>query len=389
MKKLDDLERRILLELDTKYGDCKSEESKFLTRFKKSVQDLSSLREQTSQLKSFASDLQLFLGTRQINAAVFKEVKSVKKSIRSVQNYKINFKLNPSVMALMNEIDQFGKISFKTTKTNLPFKEAKVDQAQIEIRMPDTNNINNVRLQLQNRFEVTKGKLYKWLSRCTILPNGNLLIANYYGKKELIEYSEDGKHIRDIPCSRPPFDLTVMDTGRIAVTYGNCKYIEIFNIKNNIVERKVKFEIDCYGISYQDSKLFIIIGGIVITDRKVLKTLNIDCGSYLKATKDRIYFTNKTSVNCISMAGETIWEHTEKSSVNLRGITADDHQNVYVTDIESNTLIAVQHDGRCSRNFLSKTDGFYKPCALHYNKDKKVLLLCNYEKWAVLYNLVE
>ncbi|XP_076095695.1 uncharacterized protein LOC143066769 [Mytilus galloprovincialis] len=391
MNKLADLEQKLHHELDLKHDDCKSEERKLLTLLIKLERDLSCLRDQTSQLKSFASDIQLFLGTRQINKTVFKEVESVKERIKSVQNYEINFTLNPSITALMNESDQFGKISVKMTETNLPFKEAKVDQAQIEIRVSDMKNIANVRLQLNNKFVVKKENHSLGLSGCTILPNGNMLIANYYGKKELIEYSEKGKYIRDIPCSSQPFDLTVIDTDRIAVTYGNKNYIEILDIKEKTVERKVKFDSGCYGISYQDNKLFITLGDIVITDitGKVLKTLDIECGFYLTTTKDRIYFTLKSSVNCISMAGEKIWKHTVEPSVVLRGIAVDDHQNVFVTDTKSNTLIAIQHDGGCSRNILSSTSNFDRSCALHYNKDKKVIFVCNWEESAFVYNLVE
>ncbi|XP_071160946.1 uncharacterized protein [Mytilus edulis] len=391
MDKLADLEQKLLSELDTTHGDCKSEENKLLTRLKKSERDFSCLREQTTKLKSFASDIQLFLGMRQINQSVFREVESVKERIKCVQNYEMNFTLNPSIMALMNESDQFGKLSVKTTTTDLPFKEAKVDQAQIKLRMPDTNNINNVRLKLKKKIEVKQKGVLMWLSGCSILPNGNVLIANSLGKCVVMEYSEDGKHIRDIQCSHRPFDLTIIDTDRIAVTYGNKKNIEILNIKYIKVESKVKLENDCYGISYQDNKLFIKSGGIVITDikGKVMKKLNIGCELYLKTTKDRIYFINNSIIKCISMTGEKIWEHTEKSSSDLQGITVDDHQNVYVTDRESNTLIAIQHDGQCSKHLLSKTNGLSTPFALHYNKDRQVLLLCNSDKWAFLYNLVE
>ncbi|CAC5395462.1 unnamed protein product [Mytilus coruscus] len=156
MKKLDDLEQKILQELDTKHGSCKSEESKLLTCLKRSLRDLSCLREQTSQLKSFASDIQLFLGTRQTNEAVFKEVEAVKERIKSVQNYEVYLQLHPSVMGLMNEVDQLGEISIKKTTTSLPFKEAKVDQAQIQLPVQEVKSINNIQIRLRKRFNVEK-----------------------------------------------------------------------------------------------------------------------------------------------------------------------------------------------------------------------------------------
>ncbi|VDI49499.1 Hypothetical predicted protein [Mytilus galloprovincialis] len=218
MKKLDDLEEKLLFELETQHGKCRSDLSKLLNRLKNSERNLNCLHEQTSQLKSFASEIQLFLGTRQISERVSKEVESVKERI------------------------------------NLPFKEAKVDQAQIQLRVAEMKTIKNIRLKLKKRFEVNKQGLMTYLSGCTMLSNGNVLIADYVhvGENVIKEYSEDGKHIRDIPCSDSPFDLTVIDHDRIAVTYGN-KYIEILNLKNDKVEKKVKFDKECYGISYQNS----------------------------------------------------------------------------------------------------------------------------------------
>ncbi|VDI76336.1 Hypothetical predicted protein [Mytilus galloprovincialis] len=308
MKKLEVLEQKILQELDRKHGYCKSEEVQLLTRLKRSLRDLNCLREQTSKLKSFASELQLFIGMRQTNKSVFKEVESVKETIKSVQNCDVYLQLQPSVVTLMNEVDQLGEISVKKTTTSLPFREAKVDQAQIQLPVQETNSINNIQIRLRKRFDVEKKGLLMWLSGCTILSNGNVLIADYLGKDVIKEYSEDGKHIRDIPCSNGPFDFTVTHSDCIAVTYGDKKYVEILDINNNTVVRKFIFEEGCYGISYMENKLFIIIGGIVITDITggVLKTLDIDCGSYLKTTKDGIYFTHNSTVNCISLTGEKI-----------------------------------------------------------------------------------
>ncbi|XP_052105735.1 uncharacterized protein LOC127738491 [Mytilus californianus] len=390
LKKLDDLERKLLHELNTKHEHCKSEACKLLNRMKNSKRDLSCLREQTSQLKSFASDVQLFLGTHQINEAVFKEKESIKEGIKSVKNYEVYLQLHPSFISLTNEVDQLGKISVRKTTTSLPFKEAKEDQAQIQLRVPDTKRIKNVRLQLKKRFNLKQDCNGLQLTGCTMLPNGNLLMAIYFGKKLLVEYSEDGKHIRDIPCSRSPFDLTVIDNDRIALTYGN-HYVEIFNKKNTSFEKEFRLESNCYGISYQDNKLFIITThGIVITNiaGQVLKTLYVDCGVYLSTTTDRIYFNVKRdqTVHCISMTGDEIWVHKEKSLVDPRGITVDDHQNVFVVDIRTSSLIVIQHEGRSSRTLLSKTDGLVNPLSLHYNNEKKELLLCD-DNGCALYNL--
>ncbi|CAC5387381.1 unnamed protein product [Mytilus coruscus] len=161
-------------------------------------------------------------------------------------------------------------------------------------------------------------------------------------------------------------------------------------MKNNTVEKKVKFENDCFGISYQDSKLFIITGVIVIIDieGKVLKTFYFDCGIYLETTKDRIYFTTKRghTVNCVSMAGEEIWVHKEELIVKPNGITVDDHQNVFVVDPKSKSLTVIQPDGRYSKTILTKTSDLNRASALYFNKEKQILLLCTGLGYAAIYN---
>ncbi|CAG2230899.1 unnamed protein product [Mytilus edulis] len=469
-KKINDTRERIMKKIEDL-------EQKATSRIRHAIQgDLCCLREQTSQLKSFASDVQIFLGTRQINETFSQEVESVKEVIQILEKSEICLQLHPSAIALMNEVDQLGEISLKKTITSLPFIEANVDQAQVQLRNPLTKSIENVHIELKERFEVKQKGFFTFeLTGCTVLTNGNLLMANNHGNTILMEYSEDGKRIHDIPCSSKPFDLTVIDTDRIAVTYGDKKYVEILNLKKNTVEKEVEFENDCYGISYQDNKLFIIItGGIVITDieGKVLKTFYFECEMYIETTKDRIYFTTKRRSNCklylhgrrgnmgcvpsrhrtcsdvmpldktaetakrstaladledsltitlqniqqtiydraaalknldgqkrkikntikdtrarilkklddfeqklllvldtqhertidriyftvekdknahyISMADEAIWVHKVESLVDPRGITVDDHQNVFVVDQNSDLLTVIQHDGKAS-----------------------------------------
>ncbi|XP_071160567.1 tripartite motif-containing protein 2-like [Mytilus edulis] len=392
MKKLDDLQTKLLLELDKKYGNCKSDNDKFLTRLKNCESDLSCWRKQTKQLKSFASEVQLFLGTRQINKAVFKEIESVKEWIKYIQNYEMFLKLNPTIMLIKNDVDKLGKISVKKTTTCLSFKEAKADQAQIQLLEPNILSIKQIGIQLKKRFKVKQTSFLTWLSGCTMLRNGSVLIADYKGDNNLMEYNEEGKHIRTIKLSGSPFDISVIDSDRIAITYGSLsQYIEICNIKNNTIEKRAKLKSKCYGISYKNNNLFVVIeDGIVITNMlgKVLSKLDVECGLYLETAVDRIYFTveRNQTVNCISMTGEEIWVHKEESLVGPKGITVDNHQNVYVVDIKSKILVVIQHDGSSSKTILTKADGLDQPQTLHYSKEKNVLLLCNNHECAALYN---
>ncbi|CAG2258129.1 unnamed protein product [Mytilus edulis] len=58
---LDKLERNLILDLKSKHGNCKSKVIKILNQLKEMETEVEKLREQTLQMKRFASDLQVFL----------------------------------------------------------------------------------------------------------------------------------------------------------------------------------------------------------------------------------------------------------------------------------------------------------------------------------------
>lgn len=71
-----------------------------------------------------------------------------------------------------------------------------------------------------------------------MLSDGHLLISNYPSKC-LIEYSDEGEFIRNIPVTCMPYGIAVIDPYRVVATYVNAKFIEITNNKSFHVEKKI------------------------------------------------------------------------------------------------------------------------------------------------------
>ncbi|CAG2258108.1 unnamed protein product [Mytilus edulis] len=250
-KYLDELERKLLLDLKSKHENCKSKVVKILNQLKQMETEVEKLREQTLQMKRFASDLQVFLGTRQLNQALCKKIGSLKEEIRDYTNNNMEMEVNHVISSLVNEVKQFGKIKVMETMANLQLKDAKIDQAQIQVHGL-SHNIHNISLQLKQKFDI-KGSESP-ISGCLVLPDDRIIVADYFGCGKLMEYNNDGQHIRDIPVSDKPDSLTLVDTDRIAVTYGESKYLEIINTKNTSERKRVNCSGNCWGISYQDQK---------------------------------------------------------------------------------------------------------------------------------------
>ncbi|CAC5365057.1 unnamed protein product [Mytilus coruscus] len=251
-KYIDELERKLLLDLKSQHENCKSKYIKILDQMKQIEKELENLREQTLKMKRFASDLQVFLGTRQLNKTITEKIGSLKEDIRDHTNNRMELGIHHVISSLMKEVMQFGEMKVIETKDSLQLKDAKIDQAQIQIH-GSLENVRNIRLQPKQKFDIEG--LKDTINGCIISPDDSNIFVVYYETSKVMEYNNIGQHIRDIPVSNKLFDLTAIDTDRIAVTYGESKYLEIVNTKNKDIRKKLKCSSSCFGISYQDQKL--------------------------------------------------------------------------------------------------------------------------------------
>ncbi|CAG2220348.1 unnamed protein product [Mytilus edulis] len=377
-KYLDELERKLLLDLKSKHENCKSKYSKILDQMKQIEQELENLRGQTLKMKRFASDLQVFLGTRELKNRTAEQIGSLKEDIRDHKNNRMEIEIHHVLGSLIKEVKQFGEIKVIETKASLKLKDAKIDQAQTQIQV-SMQTVCYVSLQLKQNFDIKGSE--KQISACIISSDNTVIIADYFGSGKLMEYSDNGKHIRDILVYGTSFDLTTVDTDRIAVTYPLASYLKIINIKNDSESKKIRCSFNSWGISFQDQKLYVAVyrKGIEVMDLNG-KKLNriVACISLsvygITTTRERIYYKDTNNkVHCCSMSGQEIWVFEDQSISKTGGISVDNNQNVFVVGQHKLTLI--QHDGKDSKVLLTDRDGLDKPGAVYYNKEKNIVCL--------------
>ncbi|VDI80577.1 Hypothetical predicted protein [Mytilus galloprovincialis] len=384
-KHLDDLERKLLNELSTTYSSCKSKYGKFKNQLNKLEKEINRLKGQTSQLKRFAPNLHIFLRTHQMTKEVQDEVKVIQEAIWSVKNYNIEIQLQQEITSLLKDVNSFATIKVDESAISCPFTDAKIDQAQIQVK--NRRSVSDTKLQLKNKFAIKQRGKSIYISGCTILANGNLLIADNFGQNVLMEYNVDGHYIRDIPVSATPWDLTVIDTDQIAASYNSLKYVEVIDIKRMIVLKNVKFENNCCGISNNDGKICVVVGykEIVVLDKEgtILNTIKLETNSkvyHIAMTKDRIYYSlmAENTVHCCSTNGKKVWNFRDTNSLVVpSGISVDRDQHVIVLGLISNNLLVLQNEGKISKPLLNNTDGLDQPSSVCYNKENNMLLVCN------------
>ncbi|XP_052103626.1 uncharacterized protein LOC127737132 [Mytilus californianus] len=399
-KHLDDLERKLLNELTTIYTSCKSNYGSIQNKLNEMEKEIKRLHEQTSQLKRFAPDIQVFLSTHQMNKEIHDEVKSITKTLSSVMNYNIEIEIHQGITSLLKDVDYFARVKVDESTINCPFKDSKIDQAQIQVptrqQVPTTRSVHNTKLKLREKITFEqKGKKIDIIG-CAILANGNLLFADNAGKNVLMEYNEFGLFIRDIPVSGKPWNLTVIETDQIAVSYNTLKYIEVIDFTKMTVLKTVTFKNNCRGISYSDGKIYVVVlrEGIVVLDMEGTTLDTIQCDMSVRnitTIEDRIYYTVPftSTVKCCTTTGNNIWNFKDTSLNSPGGIVTDSAENVFVVGILSDNLMILQDDGKINKTLLTKADGLDKPSRLYYNKETNILLVCNkYNGIAFLYSVM-
>lgn len=382
---LDELEEKSMQILVSATKTCKSKCNKFLQQFKIQEEKLSKMKDQVLHMKEFASDLQVFLGTRQIDKLVFSETESIKTATDSLHDYKFNLVLNSDVQKLSNGVaKEFGDIQVAEHATNLDIKEQKIEQAQIQQNIQPSRNVADVKLQLLTKIDIKKEE-DMFITGCAMLPNGHLLFANYTKNQNILEYSEEGNYIGSIQVSANPYDITVLDSDRIAITYGTKGFFEIFNYRNKGVEKKIEFGGYCQGLSQSDGKIYIKLDKVEVFNISgtKLRTLAVDGKLYISASKNNIFCSNYSNGNvcCYDMNGQEVWKFHDDILEHPLGVAHDRSGNVFVVGSHGSTsrnVILIQHDGKVFKNLLDLEE-FSSPRAVCYNEDKTTLLICNEE----------
>lgn len=411
-KQLNVLEIKLISDLSEKSSKCKSSLEKTLNQLNSADKKLIQLKEETQKMKKFASDVQVFLGTREMNRYVAYEIQSVKRTINAAQHFKIVAKFDLDISSVLNRANGMGQILLQEIPAGLQFKDAKIDQAQKQVSVSTERGFRYLHLQLKKKLEIRKTTERTNVTGCIILPNGHLLIAE--GSDYLQKYTEEGDKIRDIIDSRPIFDLTYINSNWIAVTHfehnyrtmkqhmiryfsglsSHSSYAKIINITD---DRRINIQTKnrCWGISHQDGRLYVIVEeeGILVADvsGNILNTLPINTRNvkYISTSEDIICYSDdvENSVHCCNMVGKEIWVFQQNCIIRPAGLSVGHNNDIFVVGCASNNITLIHHEGIESKTLLTAADGLNEPKSLHYDKNSKTLLVCD-KMNASLYSVV-
>lgn len=182
-----------------------------------------------------------------------------------------------------------------------------------------------------------------------------------------------------------PWGITKIENYTVGVSYPFGKVIKIIDIEKGTTCQKVEVSAPCYGIASVGGMLF------VISDKHIKKisldkTVDFDLNShsifcdlpasevyYLTVNREKLLFSADDSVFCYDINGVFQWIYKMKIP---KQITTDEDGNVFVADAGTNVI--VRYDGKSTENLLTNSNGLVLPTGVHYDKQEKCLLVCNF-----------
>ncbi|CAG2211185.1 EFP [Mytilus edulis] len=398
------LQDNLLKELTSCYKKHQLKLNDYKNRFLQQQKSLLHHKEITNTLKTVASDTQTFIGTKEIDVLVRKDVDSIKETIRQYPVYNIYLLYDSKLESLLLTIKGFGVVKVETTTGSQQFIEPKEKQAQ-ELSSPVSNKRSTISLKLRRRINLPAVSNDMMLTSCAVLQNKKLMFADSSNKR-LIIHAEGGEFERYVQLEDQPFDITVLNENTVYVTFRRGKNLIVAFDYVNYRFKEIKDitktgDISFWGISHNSNgDLFILSypeGIKTITRDGVEKLIRLNIRNIYNLTieNSKMYFTSRDNytLHCYDTSGKKMWSFKHDKlrcgSNSSLPLATDGQGNIFVCGPLDNVVMCVSADGETHKAILDKTDNLNKPRGIFFDKLSGRLLIANQENGqAALYDIV-
>ena len=380
---LDKLQQKLTRELVEVEVKTNNEKQELVDTLQRKKEEIYQSQVNIENIKKYASELQAFLGMKQIQSISMKNETYIQSLVQdgNLKQIELSFKVDDQILNLLNNVNSFGKIIIKRKSSEVDVEAYKENQSQQRVvRIP-------VRLTLKQAIKTGLRKVVG----CCILSNGKMVFTNFF-LREVIILHQDGSMDFTIDIGSGNLcDVTCIDSSTIAVSVVSMadrnNQVRIIDLNKRSITRRINTTSDVYGISYSDGSLICCAEckGLIRIDLKANSITSVE-GCYLAAYcyvtthGSKIYYTSFTedTVTCCNMDGKVQWEFYAKNVLaSPRGITTDTNNNIYVVGELSCNVVVISPDGKKYKVLLSKRDGINLPWVIHCDRASNQLLLTN------------
>ncbi|CAG2185338.1 unnamed protein product [Mytilus edulis] len=395
---LDAVEKGLVIKLQDAESECSQQIKEVIKSLNEVESEISNLDNILKGIKQHASELQVYLATKEIEKQVSDKEKRLTSMMENKRfdDFTVSLEIHTKIRDILSDVKVFGTVSMETVPTNKTFINRKSRQAQIITTV--VKSFDDITLKQVNKFDCDSKKL----TGCSILPDGRMAFTEY-GEKRLSVRKADGSPDFQIPLKEnTAFDISLVKDSTVAVSCGfhsnDKSCIQIIDLNSREIIKILNSTNRPYGIVCVD-ELLVFCGidptGIYGIDVKTKQQSEINCTfkvgmwSYITFFKNKFYMTNEDNhtVTSFDNKGNVIWAYKDDVNMNTpRGISVDNSGNVFVASQGSNNVTIISPDGSRAKQILDKKNELYKPCALHYDRPTNQLLVANLQGTVHLFN---
>ncbi|CAG2185336.1 unnamed protein product [Mytilus edulis] len=330
---LDAVEKDLIIKLQDAESEYSQQIKEVIKNLHEVESEISSFDNILQSIKQHATELQVYLATREIE----KQVSDQEKRLTSMMENKhfddlsVSLEIDTKIRNILSDLKVFGKVSMETVPTNEKLINWKSKQAQIITIV--VKSIDDITLKQESKFEFGN----RQVTGCIILTDGRMAFTEYEYKRLFIRKA-DGSPDFEMPLKLSnAFDLTVIKDATIAVSSWHCifqkAFIQIIDLDSRqITKTKIIDTItQAYGIVCID-KILVLCGyipnGIYVFDEnteqqtKISSTIDVGMWSCITYFKNKFYMTNETkhTVTSFDNKGNVIWAYYDGVNMKIHGV---------------------------------------------------------------------
>ncbi|XP_071148846.1 uncharacterized protein [Mytilus edulis] len=373
-----------------------------ITKLEDEKEKVGGVQKDVESVKMFASDLQIFMGTKAFQESISTNEINVQQVYGngSLNNVTMKCTFNEKLEGFIKDIKTFGDIEINNSEKHVSFSWKGDKSAQIFKPKSVAKSIETINVRLERKITID----CYGLSGCAVSESGHMLFLQAYSNR-MMKYTQNGEFISESRINPEAngigYDFSVIDSNTVAVSNGGNHPQQIHLIDINSTKTSQVFQLRdwCCGLSYSND-LFICCtyhNGIKIYDRsnsnvRILPNSPKSADdTYVASNANRIFHTNwrEDSVVCYDFSGQVQWKYVDSKLLRKPfGITLDANSNVYVACFDSNNVVVISPDGKQAKELIGASDGLANPRALFFHKTKHLLLVANYNNGALVYDVI-
>ncbi|CAG2233237.1 unnamed protein product [Mytilus edulis] len=350
---LDKLEEQAIENLKSTEDKVKHQIETLLSKLSNSNEEAEELGNIISAMSRYASDLQRFLGRKEIELKVAKSEEYISSLVEdgSLQQVTMNCSIDSNVSGILSSMSSLCTILTETTGAN---------------------------------FYVTQRERRYLYNGCTINQSGKMAFVDFTHNKRLIILNADGTADGELKFQRP-YDVASIANRKVVIIQD--KVIQIIDLSSKQVEKTIDvINIAASGISYEHNKLVYCESGKDILMLKltgdnpknvIVKDSNIKYWNYIASFQKYIYHTNmnNNTISCYNVSGEKMWEFKDEIVVlSPRSVAVDKFSNIYVASFNNKSIVVLSPDGTQSRTLISKLQSW----AIDIDRERNMLMVAEY-----------